>query len=158
QIKFIAFGLIFGIAGFLIGINAFKERALENASILQQDSATTCFVEENFQEQHDVSVMIDTGNDLLGFSSIILEEEDSVSSVLLRLAEQNDALTIDVIDYGNLGVFINSINGNASGDDNKYWQYWVNNEYAQIAADQYILEEGDIILWKFTSSKYEQYE
>jgi len=151
QIKYIAFGLIFGIAGFLIGIGSFNDRAFEN---------TDSFVKEVSQEQEQfyVSIMIDTGDDLLGFSKArAQEEEDTVYSVLSGIAQENEALTIDVIDYGDIGVFINSINGKSSGHDNKYWQYWVNNEYGQVSADKYKLEQGDVIMWKFTSSRFKNY-
>lgn len=145
QIKFVAFGILFGIAGFLIGAGICVNEYAPNVQKF------------NEQENGDVSLMIDTGDDLLGFSDVLLQDTDTVYSVLERLARENDVLLIDVIDYADLGVFINSINNKQSGDNNKYWQYWVNNEYADAAADKYVLRNGDVILWKFTSSRFTDY-
>ena len=74
-----------------------------------------------------------------------------------RLSKKNK-INIESIKYNNVGVFIKSINNKKNGDHNKYWQYWVNSRYAQIASDKYLLKDKDTILWKFTSSKYKQYE
>jgi hypothetical protein len=49
------------------------------------------------------------------------------------------------------GKFVTSINGveNNANDNGFYWQYWVNGELAPVAADSYILADGDKILWKY---------
>lgn len=49
------------------------------------------------------------------------------------------------------GRFIQSINGvgNNAGGNGYYWQYWVNNQLAPVAADYYVLSDGDGILWKY---------
>lgn len=44
-------------------------------------------------------------------------------------------------------VSINGVfNANSSGYN---WQYWVNDELAPIAADNYILSDSDQVLWKY---------
>jgi hypothetical protein len=49
------------------------------------------------------------------------------------------------------GLFIESINGvsNNEGGSGFYWQYWVNDELAPVAADQYVLLDSDQVLWKY---------
>lgn len=49
------------------------------------------------------------------------------------------------------GSFIQSINGveNNAGGNGYYWQYWVNDLLAPVAADFYVLSDGDGILWKY---------
>ncbi len=49
------------------------------------------------------------------------------------------------------GKFITSINGveNNANDNGFYWQYWVNDNLAPVAADNYVLSDGDQILWKY---------
>ena len=49
------------------------------------------------------------------------------------------------------GKFITSINGveNNAYANGHYWQYWVNDELAPVAADNYILAYGDQVLWKY---------
>jgi hypothetical protein len=49
------------------------------------------------------------------------------------------------------GKFIQSINGvmNNAGGNGYYWQYWVNDQLAPVAADYYVLSNGDDVLWKY---------
>jgi len=49
------------------------------------------------------------------------------------------------------GKFITSINGvdNDAGKNGYYWQYWVNDELAPVAADNYVLAGGEQVLWKY---------
>lgn len=49
---------------------------------------------------------------------------------------------IETQDFGTAGVFVNSINGTTS-DDQHYWAFYVNDEYAQQGVSQTILESGD---------------
>jgi hypothetical protein len=58
--------------------------------------------------------------------------------------------SVEYIEYP-YGKFITSINGvvNNAGGNGYYWQYWVNDELAPIAADHYSLSDGDGVLWKY---------
>ena len=49
------------------------------------------------------------------------------------------------------GKFITAINGveNDADGNGYYWQYWVNDELAPVAADNYVLSDGDQVLWKY---------
>ena len=49
------------------------------------------------------------------------------------------------------GKFITAINGveNNANNSGRYWQYWVNVELAPVAAENYILSDGDQVLWKY---------
>lgn len=48
------------------------------------------------------------------------------------------------------GVFVTEINGSANGEGGRYWQYWVNGTYQNVAADHRALQEGDTVLWRFS--------
>lgn len=66
-------------------------------------------------------------------------------------------ITASVIDVesqwsGNL-AFVTAIGG-VSQDESHWWQYWVNGEYASLAVNWYNLEDGDLIEWKRSSSRY----
>lgn len=50
---------------------------------------------------------------------------------------------------GQWGVFVKEIDYRKNGTNNKYWQYWVNAEQIQVAADKYILQSNDVVEWKF---------
>jgi hypothetical protein len=49
------------------------------------------------------------------------------------------------------GKFIQSINdvSNNAGGNGYYWQYWVNDQLAPVAADYYGLSNDDEVLWKY---------
>lgn len=49
------------------------------------------------------------------------------------------------------GKFIEAINGVVNNADNNghYWQYWVNDELAPVAADNYALSDNDHVFWKY---------
>jgi hypothetical protein len=83
------------------------------------------------------------------FSNINIENNLSVFDLLLKMqAENNIELTYD--DYGgDLGTMITAIDGLNNGADNYWWKYWVNDDYANMGASNYILNDGDKIEWKY---------
>lgn len=46
-------------------------------------------------------------------------------------------------------AYVVSIDG-VSQDQNHWWQYWVNGDYATVAANWYSLQDGDSVLWNRT--------
>ena len=80
----------------------------------------------------------------------------SYSSVfdLLKEAEK-DGLNFEYQDYGGaLGVFIKSINNTGPDPDGKkWWQYWINNEYAKMGVSSQKVSAGDIIEFKYTDDQ-----
>jgi hypothetical protein len=50
-------------------------------------------------------------------------------------------------------VFINAIDG-VYQDESHGWQYWVNENYASVAANLYNLHDGDSVLWNRTISGF----
>jgi len=49
------------------------------------------------------------------------------------------------------GVYVTGINGTMNGRDGRYWQYWVNGVYGDVAADHKEIRDGDAVLWRFTA-------
>ena len=56
--------------------------------------------------------------------------------------------TIETEDFGSAGVFVSSINGTQS-DNEHYWAFFVNGEYAQQGITQTILQKGDTITFTY---------
>ncbi|MFX1562261.1 MAG: DUF4430 domain-containing protein [Promethearchaeota archaeon] len=63
-------------------------------------------------------------------------------------------ITFTEFAYGRFIVSINGVENNA-GSNGYYWQYWVNDELGPIAADNFILENGDQILWRYCAPAYQ---
>jgi hypothetical protein len=45
-------------------------------------------------------------------------------------------------------VFVDSINGLDNGGE-KWWQYYVNGEYGDVASDRKRIVDGDLVEWKY---------
>lgn len=100
-----------------------------------------------------VSVMVDAGDTVKTFTDIPYVEGETVFSLLSSLASTSQ-ITLSSKDYGgDLGVFIESIDGVGAGAKDKWWQFWVNNEYSTVGASSYVLAAGDTVVFKFTKSQ-----
>ncbi len=51
-------------------------------------------------------------------------------------------------------VYIDAIDG-VSRDEIHGWQYWVNGNYATVAANLFTLDDGDFVLWNRTISGFQ---
>lgn len=51
------------------------------------------------------------------------------------------------------GVFVRQIGNKKNGDGGRFWQYWVNEKFAMVAADTYMLSAGDRVEWKFVEEQ-----
>lgn len=71
---------------------------------------------------------------------------------LFELIEKTD-LKIETENFPPMGKMITSINGLKNGTDGKYWQYWINGEYAQIGVSAFKPSPSDRIQWRFTKEK-----
>lgn len=96
------------------------------------------------------NVTIDYGNgDIQAFPSEVLLEGSSALDQL-KAIERRHGILIESRTFPGIGIFIEGIHG-VRNTNVSYWQYWVNGEYAKIGAGQYMLKDGDIVLWKRTS-------
>ena len=50
--------------------------------------------------------------------------------------------------------FIESINNITNGENNRYWQYFVNDQYADKGCNTYFLNDNDKVEWIFQKSPY----
>lgn len=73
------------------------------------------------------------------------------ATVFEALMDYSKTIGIEV-KYNNnyeFGVLIESIGDKKNGDNGKYWQYYVNNELGDVAADKKNISKSDIIEWRF---------
>lgn len=55
---------------------------------------------------------------------------------------------------GNLGLFVEQINGIKNGTDNKFWIYYINGKEAKTGISNYTLNNTDVIEWKYEESTF----
>jgi len=89
------------------------------------------------------------------FDNITLANEATAFDLLKKITAENN-IELGYKDYGGeLGVLVESINDVANNlDANEFWQYWVNDEFAQVGASSYILADGDKVEWRYAKSEF----
>lgn len=86
--------------------------------------------------------------------SFTAAEDGQIALNLAQATSEGTSLQIETIDYGTAGKFVSSING-LSGNNQNYWAFYVNGEYAQAGASQTILKKGDIITFTYEEVTFE---
>lgn len=98
------------------------------------------------------SVMFDFGQgEIQTYAGVQLQDDESLFALTKRIAAEQD-IPFAYKEYPDLGIFISKI-GDGAVASNVFWQYWVNNVYAQVGADRYLVRPGDVIEWKLTAAK-----
>lgn len=100
------------------------------------------------QVQAKVDLYIDYGNGkTTSYERVLIDSKSSVYSILSKkMSETGSVVTTKSYDYG---VMVDSINGFKSSNE-YFWGYSVNGQVATVAADKYVLKNGDVIEWKYT--------
>jgi len=97
---------------------------------------------------------------LFQFSEDDQQEIDFEFKQALNLVEITDRITVqenwefEFEDYGDMGILVNQIGDKSNGQNNSYWQYFVDSEQPQISADKYFPNDKDYIEWKFIESEF----
>jgi hypothetical protein len=95
-----------------------------------------------------ISLQIDYGN---GTTSIY--DEVAGSNVL----EVTESVALVQADWTGDLAFVYSINGVSSKEETGlWWQYWVNSEFASVAANLHVVQDNDTVVWRLTDSQVEQ--
>ena len=96
---------------------------------------------ENIVAAQGITLNIDFGN------GTTREYDNLNGSTVLDIT--SSVLDVQVQWYGSF-AYIRGIEGLVGVGDTG-WQYWVNGEFASIAVNLYVLQDGDSILWKYTN-------
>lgn len=78
----------------------------------------------------------------------------NILNVLETLNKKNPALNLKSKSYEGLGVMVEQLGYLVNGQDNKYWQYFINSEQPMLSVDKYILQNNDKIEWLFKESEF----
>ena len=81
--------------------------------------------------------------------NICVTEETTVLS-LLRDVSKRHSVEVETTYYESFdATLVNSIGGDTNGEDDSYWQYYVNGELPMLGCDVYTVSNGDIVEWSF---------
>ena len=108
--------------------------------------------EKNLEEKITATLIIYFDDETNYSKSITLTNNATVYDLLLKAAENNeikiestywesfDSIVVDCITYKNVRY---------ASDPNHYWAYYVNEEAGMQGADKQIVENNDLIEWRF---------
>jgi len=74
-------------------------------------------------------------------------------AAITKLLSQRENWEYQFDDYGDLGIIVTQIKDKKNGEDQKYWQYFVDNEQPQVSVDKYFPANNAHIIWKFIKSE-----
>lgn len=95
-----------------------------------------------------VDLYIDNGSGkVTSYDDTEINEGDTSYSVLFK--KMNETGTPVLTKNYDFGMMVESINGIAASDSH-FWSYSVNGQPGTVAADKYLLKEGDAVEWKYT--------
>lgn len=142
KLFFIPFVFAIFILGYYFGVSFSEQKVKVNPS---SKVDLPSFIDEVII----VDLMIDYQDGRVETYNNITMDKDYTVFDLLRTTLENNEVNF-IYDDGNLGAFIKQI-GDKENDYGalEYWQYWINGEYAKVGASSYVLQDGDMIEWKY---------
>lgn len=98
--------------------------------------------------QNKVLYIINKGDGEINEYQIEISQDSTVFSLLETLS-QREEFEVNSTFYEGMGVFVETIDSVENGTEGKYWQYFINDELGEVAADKKTIKEGDKIEWIF---------
>lgn len=95
-----------------------------------------------------VTVILDFGDGKIS-SFNVTTKNATVYGCLIESANMGDFIINDEYNEQFDAMEIKSIDSYTAGQDNKYWIYYLNGEYANVAADKQFVKNNDVIEWKY---------
>ncbi len=139
------------LLGYLV-IVFFVAIIIHGVSTNQLEFSTT-LIESEDNILHNITIIItsDTWSLRHTYSTT---KNSTVYTLLNETATRYDFSIQKTFFPGYDSFFIESINNIKNGQDNKYWQYKVNDIYADKGCSSYQLSDNDIVIWNFQKSSY----
>lgn len=102
---------------------------------------------------HDVELTISAPNWTVTYTSENTTNI-TVADFLFEWAN-NEQIVIEKRYFSGYDSFLIEVIGNYSnGNQDRYWQYYVDGNYADKGCSAYVLTDGDVVLWSFESSNW----
>ena len=146
--------IIFG-AGLAVGLLFSSFLYQGEFSYLRSQPETPSLQEQ--QEKIYVSLMLDfqDGTVVTCNDQELVEKKTAFDLLKICSKDIGNPFELEYDIHSEWGVFIKRIGDKENGESEKYWQYWVNNEHAQVGAGQYQLKNRDVVEGKFIVSEFE---
>ncbi|MEK7140269.1 MAG: DUF4430 domain-containing protein [Patescibacteria group bacterium] len=107
------------------------------------------------QKEGVAHLMIDYSDGNIATCEKYLPPSSTAFDLLKLCAEdQEKPFVFEFQDYPDLGIFIKKIGDKTGGEDNKYWEFWINHTHPEVGAGTYVLEGNEYVEWKFLKSQY----
>lgn len=103
---------------------------------------------------NDVSMNINSPSWSIEYKNISTDNV-TVADFLLECASKNNFTVEKDFWSGYDSFFVVAINNIHNGEDGMYWQYFVNGNFADIGCSNYILDENDVVEWRFEHSRWQ---
>lgn len=99
--------------------------------------------------QEDIAVTVNVGGN--ESDGVQAATETVVVPVGASVTDALNGTTYTIVsENGEYGTFVTSING-VDATDTTAWVYTVNGEQATVGADEYVLNDGDVVEWTLTT-------
>jgi len=86
------------------------------------------------------------------FSNISLTAGNTTVLDMLNAVASKGNFTVETTYYGQYdSLLVDAIAGIENGQDDNYWLYWINGDYASVGADRQPVRTGDTVEWRFTT-------
>lgn len=122
--------------------------------ILFSSSLSGCLSSNQNTKKQVTTTLIIKGNSWTIEYPNVTTTNDTVFDILIECSIRKN-FTVTYVHYSSFDAnFVISINGTHNGQDNKYWQYYVNGVYGEIASDKKKINNNDTVEWRFEESRF----
>ncbi len=140
--------LLIAVAIIFVGFIFTWFKLLGNLNPSQNNVSENPSVSTTPAEKFKVDLSIDNGSGkVTSYEGIEVSGNDTVYSVLIKkMNETGSSVTTKSYDFG---LMVESISGIKATTDH-FWSFSVNGQPGNVAADKYILKNGDKVEWNYT--------
>ena len=117
-------------------------------SIVNDNLSNTVATPDQNDEIVTATIIIKYGDGTIATYSIVTKNA-TIYGFLMEAAKEGNFDVKTTYYSGFDSLLIDSIGGYTGGDDNKWWSYYINDEYGTIGADKQMVNSGDVVEWKF---------
>ena len=125
--------------------------AIGACSTTTSSDATDSSADAAQEQQAALTVTVEIDGTAADVDAVSADVElDEGATAYDALVEAADDVNASETDYG---MYVQGINGLAGGDhgDMSGWLYYVNGEMADVGCSEYVLEDGDVVSWVYTT-------